>query len=74
MNRAEIVVIAGKARMAKLSPEARIELARKAGLIGGVARANKLSPERRKEIATHAAKCRELKRAISQDPLRCWAR
>jgi len=74
MTRAEIVVIAGRARMAKLSPEARTDLARKAGKVGGVARANKLSPERRKEIAIHAAKCRDLKRAISQDPLRCWAR
>lgn len=74
LTRDEIVVIAGRARMAKLSPQERSDLARKAGKIGGVARALKLSPERRKEIASHAAKCREIKRDIPIDPLRCWSR
>jgi len=50
--------LGGKARAAKLSPEAQSEIGRKAGMVGGRRRAEILSDTRRQEIARRAAKAR----------------
>lgn len=48
----ELGTIGGRARMARMTPEQRRALARKAGRLGGLARAKALTSEQRRAIAS----------------------